>query len=590
MHAQISQLSGEDLAALGEQIAEQAVHLDAAMHRLLADLRRFDEAGGWHTQGFASCAHWLSWRVGWDPATARERVRVARALIALPKVNAALAAGTLSYSKARAITRVATPKIETALLQYAEVCTASQLETICRKYQAVERRAHDGGGPQPEERWVIAPSTASGMVCVKAMLRAEEAALLMQVIQQAARQCSQVDEAPSADAPAETQMAQSRVDRAGRADGLMAVIQAYARGTSPERTPIEVIVTAPAETLRRAGAASDTDADATSDSDSDSDTVTATDSVTVADSVTDSVSDTVTVTGVDTDTDSVTVTVTVTDTDTDSVTVTDTDSDSASDHRGMAIPVAIVAAPGTGDVYLSPEATRRLACDCGLVEATVDPAGQPLSVGRKTRTIPAAIKRALLLRDRTCRFPGCDHRLYLDGHHIQHWADGGETKIDNLALLCSSHHSYVHERGYHIIKSETGELRFLDPHGHPVLAVPPRPTPPDLGWPAIRAAHADQALTADTGRCRWRGGRVDHHAAVAALFRQPPPAAAARKPPPARTDDEATADPDDDYDDYDFVASGRRTDDLERWALAQLLATGIDPLTQGPPPRFVPPV
>jgi Domain of unknown function (DUF222)/HNH endonuclease len=589
MRAQISQLSGEDLAALGEQIAEQAVHLDAAMHRLLADLRRFDEAGGWHAQGFTSCAHWLSWRVGWDPATARERVRVARALIALPKVDAALAAGTLSYSKARAITRVATPKIETALLQYAETCTASQLETICRKYQAVERRANNDGVPQPEERWVIAPSTASGMVCVKAMLRAEEAALLMQVIQQAAPQCGQAAEAPSADAPAETSAVQPPVDRAGRADGLMAVIQAYARGSSPERSPIELIIAAPAETLRRAEADADANADTVTDSVTVPDTVT----VTVTDSVTvpDTVTVTVTVTDSVTVTDTVTVTDSVTDSDSDSDTdsVTVTDSDSASDHRGMAIPVAIIAAPGTGDAYLSPDATRRLACDCGLVEATVDPAGQPLSVGRKTRTIPAAIKRALLLRDRTCRFPGCDHRLYLDGHHIQHWADGGETKIDNLALLCSSHHSYVHERGYHIIKSEAGELRFLDPHGHPVLAVPPRPTPPDLGWPAIRAAHADQALTAETGRCRWRGGRVDHHAAVAALFRQPPPAAA-RKPPPAPTHDEDTADPDDDYDDYDFAAAGRRADELERWAIAQLLATGIDPLTQGPPPRFVPPV
>jgi hypothetical protein len=62
----------------------------------------------------------------------------------------------------------------------------------------------------------------------------------------------------------------------------------------------------------------------------------------------------------------------------------------------------------------------------------VDDPRQPLSVGRKTRTIPAAIKRALAVRDRTCRFPGCDHRLYLDGHHIEHWADGGETKIYNL--------------------------------------------------------------------------------------------------------------------------------------------------------------
>ena len=65
---------------LGERIAEQAAHLDAAMHRLLADLREFDERGGWRVQGAASCAHWLAWRGGWDLVTARDHVRVARKL------------------------------------------------------------------------------------------------------------------------------------------------------------------------------------------------------------------------------------------------------------------------------------------------------------------------------------------------------------------------------------------------------------------------------------------------------------------------------------------------------------------------------
>jgi hypothetical protein len=69
-----------ELEQLGERIAEQAAHLDAAMHRLLADLREFDERGGWHVQGALSCAHWLSWQVGWDLVTARERVRVAHKL------------------------------------------------------------------------------------------------------------------------------------------------------------------------------------------------------------------------------------------------------------------------------------------------------------------------------------------------------------------------------------------------------------------------------------------------------------------------------------------------------------------------------
>jgi hypothetical protein len=181
-------LTVEELFSLGEQIAEQAVHLDAAMHRLLENLRRFDEAGGWHAQRFSSCAHWLSYRVGWDLATSRERLRVARSLGALPKVDAALAAGTLSYSKARAITRVASPALEETLLAYADVSTASQLETICRKYQSTERRLPDPDEPLPreDERYVVTSPAAWDMVCVKAYLRPDEAALLMQVIQQAA--------------------------------------------------------------------------------------------------------------------------------------------------------------------------------------------------------------------------------------------------------------------------------------------------------------------------------------------------------------------------------------------------------------------
>ncbi|MBP9089058.1 MAG: DUF222 domain-containing protein, partial [Kofleriaceae bacterium] len=101
-----------DVDALGDQIAEMSAHIDAAMHRLLTAIRDFDVAAGWHVQGALSCAHWLAWRVGWDLRTARERVRVARKLAELPLVNEQLRLGAMSYSQARAITRVATPEKE----------------------------------------------------------------------------------------------------------------------------------------------------------------------------------------------------------------------------------------------------------------------------------------------------------------------------------------------------------------------------------------------------------------------------------------------------------------------------------------------
>ena len=114
-----------EIELLGEHIATQAAHLDAAIHRLLTDIRTFDQAAGWFRQGTRSCAAWLSWRVGWDSRTARDHVRVANRLGDLPLVDEALRHGELSYSKVRAITRVATPEIEATLVEYARYTTGA---------------------------------------------------------------------------------------------------------------------------------------------------------------------------------------------------------------------------------------------------------------------------------------------------------------------------------------------------------------------------------------------------------------------------------------------------------------------------------
>ncbi|HUQ01263.1 MAG TPA: DUF222 domain-containing protein [Kofleriaceae bacterium] len=113
------------MRALGDQIAEEAAHFDAAMHRLLTHIREFDAAIGWGHAGAQSCAHWLSWRVGWTLGTGREHVRVARRLGELPRVDEALRLGKLSYAKARAITRVASAATEELLLGHAFVSTGA---------------------------------------------------------------------------------------------------------------------------------------------------------------------------------------------------------------------------------------------------------------------------------------------------------------------------------------------------------------------------------------------------------------------------------------------------------------------------------
>jgi hypothetical protein len=168
---------------------------------------------------------------------------------------------------------------------------------------------------------------------------------------------------------------------------------------------------------------------------------------------------------------------------------------------------------------VSAETARRLGGGCGVVYVQEDASGQVLSVGRKTRSIPVSLKRALLRRDRTCRFPGCGNRLFLEGHHIEHWADGGETSLANLVGLCSHHHRFLHEYGYQVYLDDTGQPVFLEPRGRPVHDVPPRPAPPDLGWPAIELANQDLGITPRTGECLWDGRPADYVSAIDELVR-----------------------------------------------------------------------
>ena len=111
---------------------------------------------------------------------------------------------------------------------------------------------------------------------------------------------------------------------------------------------------------------------------------------------------------------------------------------------------------------LTQAATERLLCDASLVLHQTDAEGEPLSVGRKTRTIPGAIRRALRRRDGGCRFPGCGQTRFVDAHHVQHWAHGGETRLDNLVLLCRHHHTAVHDRGFtvRVERPDRGAVRF----------------------------------------------------------------------------------------------------------------------------------
>ena len=155
---------------------------------------------------------------------------------------------------------------------------------------------------------------------------------------------------------------------------------------------------------------------------------------------------------------------------------------------------------------LHPETARRLACDASLVRI-VERDGRPLSIGRKTRSVPPSLRRALHSRDRTCRFPGCSQRRFLHAHHVAHWAKGGRTDLANLIQLCAHHHRLVHEGGYSIERHTRGELCFRRPDGSAIAPLPARRRGDTL---ELASHNRLSGLSLHPGTCvpHWHGERL----------------------------------------------------------------------------------
>lgn len=423
----------EDLA---EEIASISSHVDAATHRLLECIRQFDDCGGWFQQGAVSCAHWLAWRVGLDAATAREKVRVARALGKLPAIDGALAVGKLSYAKVRALTRVATPENEAKLLELALVSTGAQLERLCRGYRAAQSADQ---APCPEARCVRRRTLPGGMVKLEIVLAPDEADLLMRAIDRARepdRDTTPGNDGVSAEAQAGDDASDddsSVTAWPSRADAAVTLAEAFlaghpVHGTGGERFQVMVHLD--------------------------------------------------------------------------------------KDVLGADGEIAATLDDGT---RVSAETFRRVACDCGVVATHCD--GERLNIGRKARTIPPAIRRMLMLRDHGCAFPGCTHNRFLHAHHIQHWLHGGETSIVNLVTLCPAHHRLVHEGGWKVERTESGELSFASPAGEPLASVPPRELVEEtLTWLQEWAEDQGLDLGPDANLPLWDGTRPDYDLAVAGLM------------------------------------------------------------------------
>jgi len=370
----------ERLNELSKELGELAANIEAATYRLLLLIRELDKMGGWEDGATPSCAHWLSWRIGLDLGSAREKV-----------LSEALRKGEISYSKTRAMTRVATPENESKLLNIATCGPTSHIERVVRAWRnldGIHERKH--ADYQRRKRYLKTYTDEDGMFVLKGRLTPEVGAVLKRALD--AAQDKLFDESRGKDVSAETSAA--RFDEPyenRRSDALGLVAESALEngldpGTRGDRYQVVVHV----------------------------------DEKVLADP----------------------------------------------DQEGQSV---LEDGP-----WISAETSRRIACDASKVEAKDQEDGTPMDIGRKTRVVPAPLRRALEARDKACVFPGCHIKAKTcDSHHLQHWANGGETNLTNLFLLCTRHHRCVHERGYGMELLQNGTLQFYWPDGRAIPAVPP---------------------------------------------------------------------------------------------------------------------
>ena len=225
-------LTVEQLEAIADEIASFAARIDVAKHALLTRLRVFDASEAWGPLGFSSCAAWLAWRIGIGTKTAREQVRVARALGSLPRLDELFGRGELSYSKVRAITRVATPETEQDFIDVAMTSTAAQLERLVRSYRdALGQTSVSSGDEQRAvgDRFMRRSAAAGGMVRIEILLPPEEAALVWDAVMSAASGCPPAEDsvAEASEASAEAPARDEREPEQRHADAIVDIAHAY---------------------------------------------------------------------------------------------------------------------------------------------------------------------------------------------------------------------------------------------------------------------------------------------------------------------------------------------------------------------------
>lgn len=355
-------------------LIDRWTEISQANYRFLALLREFDFRQGWKAYGCTDCAQWMDFKLKVSRKTALEKVRVARALWFVPKIDAAFKAGELSYSQVRALTRVADPESEAVLLERARTSTAGDLEKYCQRLRQGDTQVADHLARTQHHRRSLMLFTEGGELSAK--LPPDQLAVVQQAIETLVET---LPEDPHRDY------------FASRADALVEMARLV---------------------LASRGGRNESGEDRSGSDDSNH------------------------------------------------------TSQPGSSHQVL-VHVDATALSGQGGEADYPLPTIKKLCCSGEVTAIIKQGDRVLNVGRKHRLVPPKLKQALAARDRHCQFPGCHHTQFLDAHHIEHWCDGGETNLSNMILLCSHHHTLMHEGGFSL-KQRNDKFYFARPDGRPV--------------------------------------------------------------------------------------------------------------------------
>jgi hypothetical protein len=448
------------LERLEAQICELAGHLAAATCRFLVLLGDFDARRGWASWEMTSCAAWLSWKCQMSSGTAREHVRVARALRDLPVIRGEFGAGQLSYAKVRALTRIATPGTEAGLAELAGPMTGNQLERFARAHRQVSSADDAASRVRRRLAWRVEDD---GSLAGTFRLPPLAGAVLLKALRAAAFDLehphrSDPEHAPAAQEPgvsAETLAGQPQAPTSSSlADALLIIAEAFLAGKVAAADDPEVY-----QVIVHVG----TDVPTTAAPSAQAGDVSA-------------------------------------ETRGSSPGVPGHPADPARCHVEDGPAISVTTA-------------QMIACSASWNWMLHDSAGKLLDLGRRRRRPNAALRRAARERDTCrCRFPGCESRR-IDLHHIQYWSNGGRTTLDNLVSLCKYHHMLVHDRGYLIAAARDGTFTFYRSDGTMIPVSLPLPSASGT----IDDWH-DADITPETIIPPWYGEPLDLDHAIYVCF------------------------------------------------------------------------